>query len=102
YIPDYAGPATPAITDAIMHHVRVLEHTERPVPAAHAPLQTYDPVPAYMEAIGKLVDRERLAARKLSIVYDPLYSTGRGYLDTFLRDSGCRVITLHDWRDPLF
>src|SRR5438552_19193310 len=54
-----------------------------------------------MVALKMLDVPERLPARKLSIVYDPLKSTGRGYLDTFLRDSGCRVITLHDWRHPL-
>ena len=34
--------------------------------------------------------------------YDPLWGTGRGYLDNILRRHGLEVETIHDWRDVLF
>ncbi|NIQ95614.1 MAG: phosphoglucomutase/phosphomannomutase family protein, partial [Desulfuromonadales bacterium] len=32
----------------------------------------------------------------------PLYGTGRGYLDTLLRDAGVPVVTINDHLDPYF
>ena len=34
--------------------------------------------------------------------FDPLWGTGRGYLDEALRSHGLEVETIHDWRDVLF
>jgi phosphomannomutase len=39
---------------------------------------------------------------RLKVVYDPMYGTGRGYLDSILRDAGCRVTMIHNDPDPSF
>jgi phosphoglucomutase len=39
---------------------------------------------------------------KLKIAYDPLFGTGRGYMDNLLHEAGATVHTLHDTRDVLF
>ncbi len=36
------------------------------------------------------------------LAYDPLYGTGRGYLNTLLAEAGTPVTTIHDYRDVLF
>ncbi|MFN7623555.1 MAG: hypothetical protein ACK5RS_10425 [Acidobacteriota bacterium] len=46
--------------------------------------------------------RGRIAAAQLHLAYDPLWGTGRGYLDEILRRHGCDVVTVHDHRDVLF
>ena len=45
---------------------------------------------------------DEIAKAKGKYVFDPLWGTGRGYLDKSLRDSGLEVETLHDWRDVTF
>jgi len=35
-------------------------------------------------------------------IYDPLYASGRGFLDEILRDVGWKVEVLHNVRNPLF
>ncbi|MCV4683685.1 phosphoglucomutase/phosphomannomutase family protein, partial [Escherichia coli] len=43
-----------------------------------------------------------IAASGGSFAYDPLWGTGRGYLDEVLRRHKLEVRTIHDWRDVLF
>ena len=49
-----------------------------------------------------MIDVSALKKAKLKVGADVLWGTGRGYLDTFLKSSGCRVTVLHDWRDVSF
>lgn len=102
YIPDYAGPATKEITDQIV--ANVAKHLPE---AANFPVErkvgdTFDPMPSYMAWIRDMVKPDALKGAKLKVVYDALYSTGRGYLDALLREYGCEVTLLHGERDPLF
>jgi phosphomannomutase len=100
YIPDYAGPATTEITNSLLAH---LEDLPADYEAPHVEVPYFDAMPPYMEALKKLVDYKRIGASGLKIGYDALFSTSRGYLDTFLKESGLKEVhTLHDWRDPLF
>jgi len=62
----------------------------------------YDPKPAYMKRIAKIVPLDVLRAAKLAVVADPMYGAGRGYLAEALSLAGCRVTVLHDTRDVLF
>ncbi len=43
-----------------------------------------------------------LKKAKLKVGADVLYGTGKGYLDVFLKEAGCRTTVLHDWRDLNF
>ena len=65
-------------------------------------IRTFDPRPAYLARLKKIIDVSALKKAKLKVGADVLYGTGRGYLDTFLRDAGCRTTVLHDWRDVNF
>jgi phosphoglucomutase len=57
---------------------------------------------AYLEDLKKKIDFEPIKKAKLKIAVDLLYGTGRDYLDSALRDSGCAVTLVHGNRDPLF
>lgn len=61
-----------------------------------------DPRPSYLKAIRRKVDLKAIGAAKLKIAYDPLFGTGRGYLNDLLAEAGAEVITIHDSRDVLF
>lgn len=102
YIPDYAGPATKAITDKIVGRVNHYLASNATFPKGRKVGDTFDPMPGYMAWIRKLVPADAMKQAKLSVVYDALYSTGRGYLDALLTEFGCRVTLLHGNRDPLF
>jgi len=65
-------------------------------------IQTFDPHPAYLSRLKKIIDVSALKKAKLKVGADVLYGTGKGYLDTFLKEAGCRTMVLHDWRDVNF
>jgi phosphomannomutase len=104
YIPDYAGPATAAITDAIVSEVRRLEPIGVPAPAgAGGTAGILEPQPAYEAAILKLLDVDRLRAFTGKVAYDAMYGTGQGFADRLLRRLlPSEVIVLRDRRDVLF
>ncbi|MDX2217166.1 MAG: phosphoglucomutase/phosphomannomutase family protein [Oculatellaceae cyanobacterium bins.114] len=101
YIPDYAGPATTDITDAIalaIPHMSAIAPTN---PNPHH-ITSFDPKPDYLQSIYQFLDLERIRRAQLSVKYDALYSTSRGYLDTALKHCECTVEVLHAHRDVLF
>jgi phosphoglucomutase len=61
-----------------------------------------DPREDYLLNLTGKVNFGRIAAANLRLAYDPLWGTGRGYLDEILRRHGCEVTTVHDYRDVLF
>ena len=61
-----------------------------------------DPVEDYLASLTQKVDFGLIGAANLQLAYDPLWGTGRGYLDEILRRHGAQVETVHDHRDVLF
>ncbi|MBW4576838.1 MAG: phosphoglucomutase/phosphomannomutase family protein [Aphanothece sp. CMT-3BRIN-NPC111] len=101
YIPHYAGPATPEITDTIVANIEGAADT--PPSGSNADkISTFDPKPDYLKFIYTLLDVERIRSAKLNVKYDALYSTSRGYLDTVLEECGCEIEKFHTYRDVLF
>jgi len=109
WIPHYAGPADPEITRDIEGHIArraKAESAPRKMPIAEAMksgiVKQHDPSGKYMSHIQSLVDLSAIAKSRTKIVCDPLFSTGRGYIDRILKEAGCDVETIHAHRDPLF
>lgn len=100
YIPDYAGPATNEITERIL--ALLPDAASDDVELASVDVARFDPKPPYMKALRDRIDLDRIAAAKLRVGCDCLYSTSRDYLDALLSESGVETKVLHDWRDPLF
>lgn len=101
YIPDYAGPATPEITDTIVANIATA--SDEPAAGKNTDkISTFDPKPAYLEFIYTLLDVDTIRKAKLKVKYDALYSTSRGYLDEVLKHCGCDTESFHTWRDVLF
>ncbi len=65
-------------------------------------VEAFDPRPAYLEDLKSKIDLASIASSKGRFAYDALWGTGRGYLDKILREAGCEVETLNDWRDVTF
>jgi phosphomannomutase len=101
YIPDYAGPATPEITDTIVANIETASD-ELPGSNPSGTISTFDPKPDYLDFIYKLLDVEKIRSANLKVKYDALYSTSRGYLDEVLQYCGTQLESFHTWRDVLF
>jgi phosphomannomutase len=101
YIPDYAGPATPEITDNIVANI---ESASDALPSGKpsGSISIFDPKPDYLQFIYTLLNIEKIKSARLKVKYDALYSTSRGYLDEVLQQSGVELESFHAWRDVLF
>jgi len=107
----WGGPALPAETKKIEERANAIlaDHCApgarglSPAEAeARGLIVRIDPRPTYLERLRALVDLEAIRRARLKIVIDPLYGSARDYLDCLLREAGCEVTLLHDWRDPYF
>jgi phosphoglucomutase len=97
------GPALPEVTSQIEREIMRLE-SEGSIspPTATLPATMLSPVDDYLNEIALKVDLKAIAAAGLRIAYDPLWGTGRGYLNKALENVGCEILMLHDWRDVYF
>lgn len=96
--PDGA-PALPEITDQIE---KAIIADASPEPQAGGAVEDFDPKTAYLDDLRSKINFAAISSSKGKFGYDALWGTGRGYLDRILRDAGCEVVTLNDWRDVTF
>lgn len=106
--PEYQGikfstydgaPALPEVTARIEHGiVRGISTSD----VSGGEIVEFDACPAYLNDLKTKIRFDVIAAAKGRYAYDPLWGTGRGYLDKFLIGHGLEVDTLHDWRDVTF
>jgi phosphoglucomutase len=97
------APALPEITRNVEELVKTIASTFPPAKAADDEnLQTFAARPDYLGDLDKKIKFDVITRAGGSYAYDPLWGTGRGYLDAALRNHGLEVETIHDWRDVLF
>ena len=98
FIPDYAGPATSEITDAILANLDAdYEKSEK-----SGVLHKIDFGPKYFEHIKTLVDYDLIKKVKSNIIFDGLYSASIGYFDKILEDNKIPFRSLHLYHDYEF
>ncbi|MFC1496343.1 phosphoglucomutase/phosphomannomutase family protein [Candidatus Margulisiibacteriota bacterium] len=100
FIPDYAGPATEEITKQIEENLRREMRDERR--ETKATIEHFEPGERYFTYIEKFIDVQAIQKAQPKVVYDPMYGSGRGYLDKLLEKFGARVEEIHNYRDVLF
>lgn len=98
FIPDYAGPATSEITDAIVANLDV----EFPDSEKSGSLHKIDFAPKYYEHLENLVDYSKIKELKTNIIFDGVYSASIGYFDEILKSHGIQFETLHMFHDTEF
>lgn len=62
----------------------------------------FDPAPAYIEQIKRLVDLEPLRQAGLKVLVDPMWGNGAGWFPRLLGGGKTQVIEIHSERNPLF
>src|SRR5690606_35089474 len=106
--PEYQGikfstsdgaPALPEVTSAIEKLIETSESSPR---SDGGSIEKFEPKSDYLDDLRSKVDIAMIVEAAGSYAYDPLWGTGRGYLDKLLRDAGLEVETIHDWRDVRF
>ena len=106
--PEYQGikfstsdgaPALPEITGQIE---TAIAEGRKVDDAAGGEIEEFDPRPGYLDDLKTKIRFDVISNAGGNYVYDPLWGTGRGYLDNVLRENGLVVETIHDWRDVTF
>jgi phosphoglucomutase len=99
------APALPEITkqvEQLIGEIQALgDQAEASILESNG-FESYDPRPAYLADLQSKINFDEIARAGGRYAYDPLWGTGRGYLDQALRTHGLEVETIHDWRDVMF
>jgi phosphoglucomutase len=97
------APALPEITRNVEKIIEKTAVISVPTKPAHANgLEVFAARPGYLQDLGTKINFDVITKAGGRYAYDPLWGTGRGYLDEVLRTHGLEVETIHDWRDVLF
>lgn len=62
----------------------------------------FDPAPAYINHIGKLVDIEKIRHSGINIAVDSMYGAGAGYFRNIIGSGKTKITEIHKKRNPLF
>ncbi len=65
-------------------------------------IETFDPAPAYIEYVKNCLDLDRIKQAGLSVVHDPMWGVGAGWLDRLLKGGSTTFHAIHGQRNPLF
>jgi phosphoglucomutase len=97
------APALPEITRSVEDLIKKTPLTSPSTKPSKADgLQVFSARPGYLEDLRTKINFDAIAGAGGRYAYDPLWGTGRGYLDEILRTHGLEVETIHNWRDVLF
>lgn len=100
FIPDYAGPATSEITDAIVANLG-----KRSKPLGTGVVHMFDFKPKYFEHMKKLIDFNAIKKGTdsgIKIIFDGLYCATIGYFDKLLDEFSIPYESFHMAHDPNF
>jgi len=108
YSPKWGGPALPEATKWIGRRaselagvgpIRSLTEKEAKKKGLW---EDVDLSEGYLADLKNKIDFSVIEKAGSTVAYDPLFSTGRGYLDRILLEHGIPVMVLHNNEDPLF
>jgi phosphoglucomutase len=108
YSPKWGGPALPEATGWIADRANEIVKTGAVRSLSEAQARTaglwedVDLAADYLAGLEKKIDLAAIRESRSGAAYDPLFSTGRGYLDRILRDHHIPVTVIHDHTDPMF
>lgn len=95
------APALPNVTQRIEELVKNANSLEA-ASNSGGTIENHNPRESYFADLRDKIRFDSIRRGGKSYVYDPLWGTGRGYLNEILRQEGLEVETIHDWRDVTF
>ena len=105
FIPQYAGPATPDITDDIEWEIgTIIEDGAYDPPAERTlgPVKKLDVSNDYIKHLLTLVERSIIERSKVKVLFDPMYGSGQNVFMRVLAHMDLFVVPLHCHLDPDF
>lgn len=108
FIPEYAGPALPDVTDAIEKEVNRIaaggKVYELSIEEAGR-FGIYEEINVdseYINHLYSLLHVDSFRQNPIKVVVDPMFGAGIGYLEQILNKLGCEVRVINNYRDALF
>lgn len=95
----YGGSASPELTHRIE---AALEGGRAPKAYDGEAIATFDPRAGYFAQLERMVDARAIARANLSVLHDPMYGAGAGYLRAILEKAGMALTELHGEPNPGF
>lgn len=102
FIPEYAGPATTEITNAIVENIEKISKINFDKNIEKGKLTEKSFKTRYFEHIEELIDFDKIREANLPVIFDALYSASIGYFDKLLERNGICCEELHMEYDPNF
>ena len=96
------APALPEITHSVEQLILGVQRAATSTQANKPALETFSARPDYLADLSTKIKFDVIKRAGGRYAFDPIWGTGRGYLDEALRMHGLEVETIHDWRDVLF
>ncbi len=62
----------------------------------------FDPTPAYIEHVKKLIDLQPIKDAGLTVLVDAMWGNGAGWFTKLLEGGRTHIIEIHDRRNPIF
>lgn len=62
----------------------------------------FDPAPAYIEQINRLIDLQPIKQAGLRVLIDPMWGNGAGWFPRLLAGGETQVMEIHNIRNPIF
>jgi phosphomannomutase len=102
----YGGAIAPAGLKEIENRIPDLVEDVKRIAFAEAEQEgrivLFDPKPAYLKQINRLVDLEAIKAAGLTVLIDPMWGNGAGWFTELLAGGLTKVIEIHNERNPIF
>jgi len=100
FIPDYAGPATSEITNAIVENIKKEDWELEKYESQDVSIANFEE--EYYKHIESLIDFDAIRDLDTNIIFDGLYSASIGYFDKLLDKHDIEYETLHMDHDVNF
>ncbi len=65
-------------------------------------VEYFDPAPAYIEQLHRLIDIEPIRQAGFTIVADAMWGNGAGWFERLISGGQTRIISIHNQRNPIF
>lgn len=108
FIPEYAAPAMPDVTNELVKKIRFIQKTKEIkkidflVAINNSLIVEFQPKLAYIDDVLKKLNLDLIKNSNLKIFFDPLYGTGRTYIPEILAKLGISCGIIHGNLDPNF
>ena len=102
---EHGGAVDPQGLREIEARIPPIEQVKRlPLAEAEAQglLQRFDPAPAYLAQLARLIDVQPIKDAGFTVLVDAMWGNGAGWLPSILGGGRTRIIEIHAERHPLF